>query len=178
VLGVLHNNLGATFIRSADVEAGLEHLDAAQAFFEQAQARDVLPEMHRHRACAALLAGKLSEAEAHGQQALGLARELAVRAEEGNALRVLGEIAARQGRFETAIEYLYESIAILEQVGDEYEQARSQLSLAMLHASLGDCQSAGSAVEACLPVFERLGAKLDLDGARTLRSSLPSAPQP
>jgi tetratricopeptide (TPR) repeat protein len=172
VLGGFHNNLGMTFIRRGEVDTAYEHLRTSQDYFEQAQARDWLPELHYHFAEAALLAGELDEAQAQGEQALSLARELAMRREEGCALRTLGEITTVRGQFEKAEGYLQESLSILQSVGDEYEWARSHLSLARLYACLEKPKESQIALDRCTEVFQRLGANLDLDTACSLRDDI------
>jgi tetratricopeptide (TPR) repeat protein len=171
VLGALHMNLGATFISRGEVEAAYAHLRTSQEYFQRARARDFLPELHRHFAEAALRAGDLPQAEVEGRQALSLARELALRGEEGNSLRVLGEIAMAHGQFNLAGEYLGQSVSILGAVGDEYEQARSQLSMARLYHTQKDSAAERAALDQCMPTFERLGAALDLSTARALQET-------
>jgi tetratricopeptide (TPR) repeat protein len=172
VLGGFHNNLGMTFIRRGEVDAAYEHLRTSQDYFEQAQARDWLPELYYHFAEAGLLAGDLAKAQAQGEQALSLARELSMRREEGCALRVLGEIATARGQFDKAEGYLDESLSILKSVGDEYEWARSQLCLARLYTCLEREEESQSALERCSEVFQRLGADLDLETACSLRDEI------
>lgn len=172
VQGVFHMNLGATFVRRGDVAAARQHLETSREYFQQTRARDFLPELHRHCAEAALLAGELDQAEAQGRQALDLARELAMRGEEGNSLRVLGQIAAAQNQPALAQERLQQSIAILDEVGDCYEKARSQLALASLYASQANLATALEIVEQCISAFEQLGAELDLSLARRLGQSI------
>jgi tetratricopeptide (TPR) repeat protein len=125
--------------------------------------------MHYHFSQAALLAGDLAEAETHGQQALSLSREMAVRREEGLALRALGEIATTQEKWPEAEELLKESLSILKGVGEEYEWARSQLSLARVYACLEQPDACQSALDSCTEVFNRLGASLDLETTCSLR---------
>ncbi|HET89506.1 MAG TPA: tetratricopeptide repeat protein, partial [Chloroflexi bacterium] len=172
VQGALHMNLGATFVRRGEVEAARQHLETSLSQFEQAQVRDFLPELYRHLAQAALIAGDLTGAESYGQQSLQLARELEMRGEEGAAQRVLGEIAEAQGRFEEAAHRLEESISILEDVGDEYEGACSQLSLARVYTVLEKAEQGLAAIERCAAVFQQLDATLDLAAARQLREEL------
>jgi predicted ATPase len=172
VLGAFYMNLGDTFIQRGEVDAARRHLHTSQECFEEAQARDFLPELHCHLARAALLTGDLSGAEAHGQRALDLARELAMRGEEGKSLRVLGESAIARGQFRQARVYLDRSLSLLREVGDEYEEARGQLALARLHAAEGEPAAGLAALERCISVFERLGAALDLDAARALRQDM------
>jgi class 3 adenylate cyclase/predicted ATPase len=172
VLGVFQMNLGATFIRQGEIETARQHLSAGQEYFEQAQVRDFLPEMHRYFAEAALQANELAEAEAQGQKALGLAQELSMRGEEGMSLRVLGEIDVAQGQLDQAESHLSESVSLLEEVADEYEGARSQLSLAKVYASQEKREAVLSLLEQCVATFERLDAKLDSGDAHALRDSI------
>jgi predicted ATPase/class 3 adenylate cyclase len=173
MLGGFHNNLGATYIRRGDVEAACEHLRISQEHYEQAQARDWLPELNRHCAEVALLANDLAKAETCGQDALKLAREMTMRGEEGSTLRVLGEIAEAQGQADLAAQRLQQSIEIQAEVGDEYERARSQLALTRLYISQEKPDDGAALLDKCTPVFERLGAALDLDAARALRADTP-----
>jgi len=172
VLGVVHMNLGDTFVRRGEVEAAYQHLRTSLDYYEQAQARDFLSETYRLFAEAALLVDDLIEANAHGREALRLARELAMRPEEGTALRVLGEIATAQGRFREAQGHLDESLSILNSVRDEYEWARSQLSLARLYACLDKSEEMSAALDRCIEVFQKLGATMDVDTACSLRGEI------
>lgn len=173
VLGVLHNNLGATFIRRGEIEAAREHLRASQAHFEQTHSRDFLPELQRHLAEAALASGDLIDAEHQAQQALQLADELTMRSEAGNALRVLGEISSAQRRWAEAEQQLRASLAILDSTDDAYEAARTRLALARVILNLVQREEARSVLDQCLEVFTRLNAQLDLAAAHALREELP-----
>ncbi|MFL5734667.1 MAG: tetratricopeptide repeat protein [Chloroflexia bacterium] len=191
VIGTLHMNLGATLVRRREIEAAREHLERSCDYFEQAKVRDFLPEMHRHMAEAALAAGEPAEAVAEAEQALGLARELDMRGEEGSSLRVLGEALAGGSAYsvlhsgpeargfsaqvgdarhtEDAIGKLNDSLAILREVGDENEAARTELALAALLIARGNREEGMSMLEQCMATFERLGAMGDLEKAARLR---------
>jgi hypothetical protein len=86
-----------------------------------------------------------------------------MRNEEGNNLRLLARVAIARGELERAGQLVDESIAILEQVQDQYEWARSLLAQAELAYQRGDLAGCGHALDRCGPVFERLGATLELD---------------
>jgi tetratricopeptide (TPR) repeat protein len=172
VLGIVVMNLGAAFIRKGRADQAREHLHISQNYFGQAKSRDFLPEMHRHLARAALIAGEPGQAEAQCQEALRLARELSMRSEEGCCLRVLGEIAREQGRLDQARTVLEESVHILQEIADEYELARSQFSLARVYAALGLRPQARELMEQCTGVFRRLEAAMDLLAAEVLVQSL------
>jgi class 3 adenylate cyclase/tetratricopeptide (TPR) repeat protein len=168
VQGALHVNLGHTYVRRDEVESAYPHLRTAEAYFEQARARDWLPEMYRHFAEAALLLGDLDQAQSQVERALDLARELSMRNEEGNNLRILARVAMARGQLERAQQFLDGSIAILEQVQDHYEWARSLLALAELEYQRGDLAQCSHALDRCAPVFERLGAMLELGRVQDL----------
>jgi len=172
VFGALHMNTGNTYIQRQELDAADEQLQLAQANFDQAQVRDLLPELYGLLAEAAYRRGQLAAAETHGQQALALARELAMPREEGFCLRIMGEIARAGGHFEQAQHYLQESYLTLSGARDEYESAKAQLSLAQLYAAQGQRQAAQAATALCEEIFGRLEAQLDLKAAQQLRQEL------
>ena len=92
--------------------------------------------------------------------------------EEGYNLRILGEIARAREQFEVAEQFFLESYGTLHQAGDEYEEGRTQLSLAQLYAAQQQKERAEMALELCVGVFERLDAQLDLAAAHTIRQTL------
>jgi class 3 adenylate cyclase/predicted ATPase len=171
VLGALHNNLGATYIRRGEAEAARDHLYTSQHYFERTQSRDFLPELHRHFAEAALALGEITEAETQAQQALALARELTMRNEEGNVLRVLGEIHAAQQQYDAAEQCLHDSLYALEEAHDTYEAARTRLAVAKVRHAQGRPVTELPELTQCLDVFKRLDAQLDLQTAQELAQS-------
>jgi tetratricopeptide (TPR) repeat protein len=172
ILGVLHMNLGHTFVRRGEVFAARRFLETSRDYFTQAKARDFLPEMHRYFAKTELLAGDVEQAAEHVGTALKLAREMAMRGEEGNSLRVMGEVATAQGDYEAAEQHLIDSAAILEEVADEYEWARSRLLLAQLYLEQGNPVLAQPLLDKAAEVFERLEASLDLTAIQNLRQQI------
>ena len=106
VLGALHNNLGATYIRRGEIEAGRDHLLPVcttsnghnRAIFCR-NSTGIWPKRRWPLAN--------TPKQTHGQRALALARELTMRNEEGNALRVLGQVRAAQQQW-LEVEHLVE----------------------------------------------------------------------
>lgn len=172
VFGALHMNIGHTYIERRELAAAAERLQLAHAYFTQAQVRDLLPELYGLLAECAWLQGELATAESQGQQAVSLARELVMPREEGRARRILGEVARAGGHIDQAEQQLQESYTILHEAGDEYESARTQLSLAQLYAMQGNEARAAPVLEQCEAIFGRLEAQLDLDHARRLRQAI------
>lgn len=169
VLGALHNNLGAAFVRQGEAETARHYLEMSRELFEKAQARDFLPELYRHLAEATLLTGDLTKAKTEAEEALELARELAMPGEEAGSLRVLGDIARRQGETDLAIERLEASVSILQEVDDEYQLAHTHLALAEAYGAAGRNDEAHELLSQCLAVFERVGATMDMTAVRALQ---------
>jgi tetratricopeptide (TPR) repeat protein len=172
VRGTVHMNLGAAYIRQQRAAEAHVQLAESRALFEQTQSRDFWPELHRHLARTALIAKDIPGAEEQANEALRAARELGMRGEEGNALRVLGEIALDKGTPGDALEPLRASVARLAEVADDYELARSQFSLARALSQLHQPAEARMALESALHTFERLDATMDANAARALREKL------
>lgn len=175
VLGVIQMNLGATYAKQGDAARALDHLNASKTLFEQNQARDFLPELHRHLAEVYIHQNDWEHADQHLAQALALAQELSARGEEGMALRVRAEAALAQARLEPALADLQASEEALTEANETYELARTRLTLAELHHRLGQHERALAALDLCQPVFAQLDALPDLLRATTLRATLQNA---
>lgn len=169
ILGILHNNLGAVYVRRGELAAAREHLQASLTRFELAASRDILPEVARHLAEIAWQEGKLQAAEAEAQRSLALARELQAENEAGITLRLLGELALARGEHSAAAARLRESLAILLKLGETYQAACTRLALARLALALGRPADASAELDACEPVFAQLDAAPDLATAREVR---------
>ena len=172
VIGALHMNIGATYIRRHEINQAFEFLQSSILYFEKAQTKDFLPEVTRHIARAHLYDHQIAEAEVQALKALKLAKDLSMRNEEGYCLRALGEIYRQQGKLTQAKAVLLQSIKVLEDVGEEYELGRSHLILAHTYLDERDYNSAQAEFNQCIPVFERLEAQLDLATAQELRRQI------
>ena len=64
---------------------------------------------------------------------------------------------------ETAIEGLRQSIHLFGSLGNQVEQARSQVILSAVVLANGDSATAHSLLDDARDVFQRLGARVDLD---------------
>jgi tetratricopeptide (TPR) repeat protein len=171
-VAIFHMNLGDVSIAHRESAEARRHLDVSRRHAEQAQARALLPDLHRLTSEAALLAGELDLAVEEGRLSRDIARELEMRGDEGHALRALGEVATTYGDMARAERDLRESIAILQEVGQKYGTALSQLALARVLVSQGRLEEARHALDQCVPVFERLEAALDLERARALLEAM------
>jgi tetratricopeptide (TPR) repeat protein len=92
--------------------------------------------------------------------------------EEGHNLRLMGEIAFARQNFEEAERFFSSGYEIVVEAGDQYESAKTQLSLAQLYIALGKDDLADTALADCLETFERLDARMDLEKAQELKHKL------
>jgi class 3 adenylate cyclase/tetratricopeptide (TPR) repeat protein len=104
---------------------------------------------------AQLLAGHLEEAQALAERALALARAHQERGNEAYALRLLGEIAARREPPDVAqAETHYrQALALAEELGMRPLQAHCHRGLGMLYATVGQQESARTALPRAITMY-------------------------
>lgn len=173
VLSWLHLNIGNTRLQRNEFDAAAIELQKALDYFEQTQAKDILPELYGLFAELHLKQSDLDAAERDGQRSIEVARELTMPREEGHNLRIMGEIALARGDIAGAEEYLQSSYAILSEADDEYECGRTQLILSELHLLQNQFEEGLKFLNQCSAIFERLQASLDLARVQFLRTRYP-----
>ena len=169
-MGGLTPKPGAAHVKRDESRLGFEYLERARDLFAQAKSRDLLPELHRRLAEAHQAQSELAAAQREAETSLALAEELAMLGEQGLTRRELGKIAAQVGRTDDAERELQHAIHILTEVGDNYGRACAQLSLAEVCSHASDAARRAQLLGECMPVFERLGATLEMARAQTLLS--------
>ena len=172
VFGALNLNMGHTYMRQRELNQAETALQMALAYFEQAQLRDLLPELYGLFAELYWRQNDLPEAESTAQQAVDLARELEMPREEGHNLRIMGEILRTQQQPDEAQNHFEQSYQVLMQAGDMYESAKTQLALARLYVEYGRIPEAQQALDLCEPIFTQLEAQLDLHQVNRLQADL------
>ena len=115
-----------------------------------------------------------AQARQEADRSLAVGEELAVLGEQGLTTNVLGAIAAAEGMREEAIRHFERAIDLLKGMGDNYGMACAQLSLAEVKIGRRDYRLRIELLNNCLPVFERLGAAIELERAQTLLEALKS----
>jgi adenylate cyclase len=173
VFGALHQNIGNTLLQRSDLDAAKDELQQALDYFEQAQVRDLLPELYGQFAELHLRQSDLAAAERYGQRSIELARELSMTREEGHNLRILGEIAMKRGDLTGAEEYLQSSYDILREADDEYECARTQVVLSELYLLQNKLGEGLQLLDQCEAIFGRMQAEMDLLKAKSIRAQFP-----
>ncbi len=105
-----------------------------------------------------LLAGRLDEAQALAEQALGLARECQGRHHQAYALRLLGEIAAHHTPpdvDEAAVHYR-QALALAEELGMRPLQAHCLLGLGTLWTKTGRPKAARTELSAAIDLYRAM----------------------
>jgi tetratricopeptide (TPR) repeat protein len=166
--GVLHMNLGATYIQRGDLKSAEERLRQSADLFNQVGAEDFLPELERYLAELHLLRDELPKARLACELSLATALRLEARAEEGMTRRVLAQIMAHAGDTTGAWEELERSLAILREAAGPHEIARTLLAIAALAPTLERRAAGQAAIGEALPALRDVGARRDLDQAIAL----------
>jgi predicted negative regulator of RcsB-dependent stress response len=94
--------------------------------------------------------------------------------EEGHNLRIMGEIALSRGDTGRAEELLQSSYTVLREADDEYECARTQLTLSRLYLAQNKFEEGLKMLDQCTVIFERLQAGLDLLTVKSVRARFPA----
>jgi tetratricopeptide (TPR) repeat protein/class 3 adenylate cyclase len=173
-------NLGATALRGRRIDEAAAHLEESLARFRGIDAEGHLPEVLRWLAEAYGEEGRLDEAVALAQEALGQATEQKVQIEMGHSRRVLGKLHRLQGELGRAEEYLTQALTNFEEHNNLHETSLSLLERALLYearadAAAGDTQLLQQAVADCESALERvtrLGAQLDAQESRVIAERL------
>ena len=172
VIGALHMNLGNTRLQLREIDLAVEALKQALVSFDQAQARDFLPETYGYLAEASLVQGDLDTA--HSMASARSTSRANSRCPEKRDTRCASWARSRwrSGSSPKPRRALTSSYDVLTRAGDAYESAKTQLALADLHVRQQQIQQAAAALSECGAVFDRLGATLDLERARRLQAQL------
>lgn len=155
-------NLGKVAVTQGDLESGEAHLAEALTLAQEIGARGFLPEIHRWQALLCLARRQYAEALTLARQAYDLARELKERAEEGGALRVLGQLYAALEQPDKAIECLQDSMACFVELKSTYQTAKTCFQLALVYLGEPDKEEQGQALlSRARAIFAELGAQWD-----------------
>ncbi len=128
--GVLAN-IGGVYLRSDDLEQAIAHLERARALSDESHADWITAKLCRTMGSVHLRQGQWEQALVSAERARDLAEALGSREDLGAAYRLLGEIAAAspQSGLGAADGHFEKSLDLLQDVGEQYELARTRSSL-------------------------------------------------
>jgi tetratricopeptide (TPR) repeat protein len=132
-------------------------LGEALPLLEQAVER-AAPLREAHVGEAYLLAGRLEDASQLAGRALARARDLKLCGNEAYALRLLGEIAARQAppEIEPAAHHYRQALALAEELGMRPLQAHCHLGLGTLYAKIGYREQATAELSISIALYKAM----------------------
>lgn len=166
---VMHDalsNLGQAYCRRGDLASASRAFAEALRLSRSTGDRRQQAILLWRTAELALLRGNPDRAQALADEALGFARELGLRAEEGEALRVHGLIEAGRGKPDAARAAFTAALEALAAGGDEgYELARAHCYYGRYLLELGDVRPAADMLRAAAKVFRRLAIVADAEEA-------------
>ena len=129
------NNLSALATLSDDFAAAQGYLLQAIALAEAAGGPGAQAPLYHNLGWNGLKAGWLEEAEQYTAQALQLHRQIGDRAGEGNALRLLGDILAANGRSPEALTCYQTALSLSQAVGDRHNETLIRQGIEKLNAA-------------------------------------------
>ncbi len=159
---------GEVILRKGQARDALHLLRVSISSLERIKARNVLPEVLRLAAEATLELGDCEEATDYLSQALIIASDMGMVAEEAIAWRVMGQIVLHEGDVETAAEHLEHGRSLLEKINNRYELGKVQYWQAKVAIARGNVAVARELAEQAQTIFQGLRAKRDLQMVKTL----------
>jgi tetratricopeptide (TPR) repeat protein/transcriptional regulator with XRE-family HTH domain len=107
--------------------------------------------------------GNIEEAVGMATRAVARSREQGRQGLLADALRAAAIVAVRQGRWEEAAGALGEGLALARHIGYPYAEARLSQAYGELFAQTGQHEAAREQLEEALAIFQRLGARRDVE---------------
>ena len=101
--------------------------------------------------------GKLEDARAHMNEAMDLARRMEHRRYEAEARTLLGEIAGRQTRYQSAVDHFKAALAIDRDLGDRYTTGVKLANLGITYTAIGLYRRAERYLRKALELHEAIG---------------------
>jgi hypothetical protein len=120
--------------------------------------------------------GDVAAAAAIVDRAIERARAQGDRLNLVDALRVQAMVASRQERWTEAAQALEEGIALARAMPYPYAEGRSLHLYGTLHARKGEPEPARERLKAALAIFQRLGARKDIERAEQTLAGLTALP--
>jgi tetratricopeptide (TPR) repeat protein len=173
-------NMAELALMQSDLELAKGQAEEALALAEEIGSSEIQVQA---RCCLALaLAGDQPETSLDvAEQALKMAQEAKLQAEEANCYRTLGILAGRAGRYDQADTYLREAVERSAQQNDPYRQALALLELGRLYLALAQADEAPDTTTIAIAMsslaeaaekFEALGAEHNLQLAQLALNEL------
>jgi tetratricopeptide (TPR) repeat protein len=165
------SNLAQVYLYEKNWSEAYEILQESEGIFTEIGTVDYLSELERRWGEYFLGISDTGKALHHTQRSMELAEEHDSPLDIGMTLRVIGEIYIRLEEYDQAEKALVDSYETLQELGSEYEAAKTILALTHL-ALERDMDVDRDKVEVAIQTFERLNARADLINAQSLANRL------
>jgi class 3 adenylate cyclase len=175
-VGNCYLNFSRLYVSLEDWQTVLDYSQRSLETFTEIEAMESLVDVHTNLGLAWLGLGSLEQAQAAAEKALTLFGQVSgsrvPAVSRGNALRLLGEIARLRTHYDEAERLLKESATIFADLGNQIEQGRTNVALALLMAVRGDRAGARVLLNEARLIFRQLGAALDLRKLEVVTANL------
>ena len=165
-IGLAYLHLARYSLFREDWEQVLAYCQKSKVIFDEIGVSEhrVYGEVYSGLACLRL--GNLPEARSAAKNALQYiqsAGSSGLSEERAHVLRLWSQVELAQGgKLAAAVEGLRQSIHLFGSIGNQVEQARSQVILSGVVLASGDSTTAQSLLDDARDIFQRLGARIDL----------------
>ena len=175
-LQLLANNLsciGNVHRDLEDYDKALEHYGRGLAIGEKVGDLVRIAEASTGLAETSIRKGDLLNAERHCERALSVATQVGSKENIGAAKRVRGMLLRWRERWEESAADFEESLWIYTQVGQPFDEGRTHHEFGLMWKDKGDRERAREHLSQAVRLFERIGAKIELERAREALRELP-----
>jgi class 3 adenylate cyclase/tetratricopeptide (TPR) repeat protein len=165
-----------THVCLGDLEAAAAEVAEGRRVLEGINSRGLLLDAGIAEAELHEAAGDLDAAEDSCRRVLSEATSMEAELNQVQALCALGRVQVAQGMPDAAVAGLEEAVVLAEKIGAGYERARTLVALAQARSACsGDAEGCDDSLRQAIRLFERMGARFELDKALELRERLGTA---
>ncbi len=155
MLGLMHHNIGTTAVKLGDLDLGWEHLSQAKQIYQDANDRYGMMLVNYAMGSFWKTKGELKPASISFKEALSLAEAIDSQSWAAYARLEIGDIARRQGDYDTAVATATAAFNTFLQRGEEVRAARVGISLGGFLIYAGDYETAGEVAGQSLLLIEK-----------------------
>ncbi|OGR95995.1 MAG: hypothetical protein A2V88_04720 [Elusimicrobia bacterium RBG_16_66_12] len=167
------DNIGNVHGDRGDYDKALECYGRALAISEKTGNSGGIAEASTRLAETSIRKGDLSNAERHCERALSMTTQVGGKGNLGAAKRIRAMLLRRRGRWDESAADFDESLLICTQVGDPLDEGRTHHEFGLMWKDKGDRERAREHLSKAVRLFERIGAKKELERARQALRDLP-----
>ncbi len=167
-----HNNLGTLYLQMGQLEDAKTQIEISWGLLKSHDIHDLRADVRCSQALLAIHEQQWESAQQLAEDAMRFATDSDLALDNAIAMRILGQVYLGKEELEMALASLEGSVAILEELDDRYELARTHYQLALAKELCGAHAEATQLCAAAHTAFQQLEAKHDLALATALKERL------